>query len=305
MKLDMDLKDYREQPDNGLFEKIERRLRHRRLMRRAGATAAVAVVAAVAAVVLWPNAADSESVASRQVTMQQLPVGTSWSADVQPAKSTASNVNAETVRPTTSDAPEVVKSNQKSRKDSIIVMPFKEDSPLDVVDAISPVSVQPKSAPVVTAETMGRQLPSGINNMNLESHRQLANESQKSHLQKVVEVIDSVIYPMSTPVKNDPAEEPLPHEDNLFWAPNVIVPAGDVDDNRTFSMKFTSTVSQFMITIFNRGGRQVFQSNDPAFVWDGTFKGSALSQGAYIWVAKFRDSAGKLHEEHGTVTLIR
>lgn len=303
MKLDMDWKDYREQPDSGLFEKIERRLRHRRLMRRTGVAAASVVVVAVAVAVSWPTSSDSESVVSQQVALQQSPVGISRSAGFQPDKLTVSNENGDALRIVTSNVPESVKPNQST--DSIIVIPFKEDVHLDVVDAISPVSVQPKSASVVTTETMGRQLPSGMNNVASESHGQPVNELQKSHLRKVVEVVDSVVYPTSAPLKNDPAEEPLPHEDNLFWAPNVIVPAGDVDDNRTFSMKFTSTVSQFMITIFNRGGRQVFQSNDPAFVWDGSFKGSALSQGAYIWVAKFRDSAGKLHEEHGTVTLIR
>jgi gliding motility-associated-like protein len=301
----MDWKDYLEQPDSGLFEKIERRLRRRRLMRRAGVAATVAVVAAVAALALWPASAGNESDASQQVAMLQSPEGISRSDGFRPDKSAVSNENGEALKPATSNTPEAVMPDRKPRKDSIIVIPSKEDSPLDVVDAISSIGAQPKPVSVATDETKERQLPEGKTNVMFESRRQSANELQNPYLQKVVDVIDSVVQPVYTPVKNDPVEEPLPHEDNLFWAPNVIVPAGDVDDNRTFSMKFTSTVSQFTITIFNRGGRQVFQSNDPAFVWDGTFKGSALSQGAYIWVAKFRDSAGKLHEEHGTVTLIR
>ena len=107
-----------------------------------------------------------------------------------------------------------------------------------------------------------------------------------------------------SPAKSDPIEENL-HEDNLFWTPNIIVPSGDVDANRTFSVKFTSAVSNFHIYIYNRAGHQVYQTSDPSFVWDGTSKGTTLPQGAYIWVMKFRDSAGKPHEERGTVTIIR
>ena len=83
------------------------------------------------------------------------------------------------------------------------------------------------------------------------------------------------------------------------------IPAGDVDDNRTFFMRFTSEVTQFHVYIFNRAGHQVFQSSDPSFVWDGTSKGTLLPQGAYVWAMRFRDSSGKLREAHGSVTLIR
>jgi len=106
----------------------------------------------------------------------------------------------------------------------------------------------------------------------------------------------------------DKAKDPsstIVHEDNLMWAPNVIVPNGDVDENRTFKLKFTSAVTDFRIVIFNRGGRQLYQSNDPAFEWDGTHDGTAMPQGAYVWVAKFRDSDGRAHQEKGTVTVLR
>ena len=107
-----------------------------------------------------------------------------------------------------------------------------------------------------------------------------------------------------SPAKGDPSTGTV-HEDDLVWAPNVIVPNGDVDDNRTFKLKYSSEVTQFQIFIYNRGGRLVFNSDDPAFTWDGTSRGTALPQGAYVWVAKFRDSTGHPREEHGTVTIIR
>ena len=57
----MDLKDYREQPDSGLFEGITRRVRRRRLMRMGGAAAGVVAVAAVLCVALWPASEDNTS----------------------------------------------------------------------------------------------------------------------------------------------------------------------------------------------------------------------------------------------------
>ena len=70
----MDWKEYREQPDSGLFENIARRVRHRRLMRWGGAAAGVAAVVAVLCVVLWPSGKAVETVAVQQVAMQQKPV---------------------------------------------------------------------------------------------------------------------------------------------------------------------------------------------------------------------------------------
>ena len=111
--------------------------------------------------------------------------------------------------------------------------------------------------------------------------------------------------PVKTSIKEgEPQPQPV-HEDNLAWAPNVIIPNGDVDENRTFKMKFSSAVSDFQIQIFNRGGRRVFSSSDPAFEWDGTHDGAALPQSAYVWVAQFKGTDGVKRQLKGTVTLIR
>ena len=55
----MDLRDYREMPDEGLFEKIERRVRLRRWTRLGGVVAAVVVLAA-GAVWLLPQGVEPE-----------------------------------------------------------------------------------------------------------------------------------------------------------------------------------------------------------------------------------------------------
>lgn len=280
----MDWKEYREQPDSGLFENIARRVRHRRLMRWGGAAAGVVAVVAVLCVVLWPSGKAVETVAVQQVAMQQKPV------DVAPVVADGSG---EALQPATSEMPVAEKPNQNAAKDSTLVISTKEEVSQEVADAVAPANVQPRPAPVVS-ETKPVA----------ESRSQQQKQPQKAVAQTET-AEEHVPAPTAvSPAKSDPIEENL-HEDNLFWTPNIIVPSGDVDANRTFSVKFTSAVSNFHLYIYNRAGHQVYQTSDPSFVWDGTSKGTTLPQGAYIWVMKFRDSAGKPHEERGTVTLIR
>ena len=282
----MDLRDYRVQPDEGLFEKISQRVRRRRLMRRAGAGSAVAVVVIVASVLLWPSGDKDEFVAGPQLAQVQQPLS---SANTTPA--------AEPVAAASPMATEVTPAVEPT---TVAMTVAKEEA----------------SVPSIIAEVDGN-LTSLVPSYNhVASDLPLPSEPQQ-------ELRRGCIHEGCTIVEKEPTEEereqrvssdrksaenpsePPVHEDNLFWAPNIIVPSGDVDVNRTFSMRFTSAVSYFHIYIYNRAGHQVYQSTDPSFVWDGTSKGTTLPQGAYVWVMKFRDTNGKLHEARGSVTIIR
>lgn len=112
-------------------------------------------------------------------------------------------------------------------------------------------------------------------------------------------------HPLTAPANNNQEPSGSTHYENLLYAPNVIVPSGDDDRNRLFKLTSSSEVSDFHMYIFNRGGRQVFSSTDINRSWDATHDGTPLPQGAYVWVARFRDSSGNLHEEKGTVTVLR
>ena len=49
----------------------------------------------------------------------------------------------------------------------------------------------------------------------------------------------------------------------------------------------------------------VYSTSDINAAWDATVGGAQVPQGAYVWVATFRDSDGVSRREAGTVTVVR
>ena len=279
----MDLKNYEVQPDSGLFEKIERRLRMRRMARVCGGVAvAVVAVAAVlwvampsekAAVAVAPEAVAVARVQETPVPETVEPVAEERQAVSRPTPLQASAAVAQEVAPAAAVVPEKSVAVAKAAQSVVAAKPAE---PVRVGAAVRPVPAVAEAKPAAEPVAVGAEAAAG---------QAVAQEAPA--------------------VKGKDPSSSVVHEDNLLWAPNAIVPNGEVDENRTFKLKFSSTVTDFRITIFNRGGRQLYQSTDPQFLWDGTYDGAALPQGAYVWVAKFRDSDGRVHQEKGTVTIIR
>lgn len=60
------------------------------------------------------------------------------------------------------------------------------------------------------------------------------------------------------------------------------------------------------ISIFNRIGQVVFESNDPNFRWDGQLHRKDLSDGVYVYLITGQAiSSGRIIQKSGSVTLIR
>lgn len=194
----MDLKDYREQPDNGLFEKIERRLRHRRLMRRAGVAAGVVAVVAVVAVTLWPAGEANEAIVASRVALQQ--------PAVQP-QSVAAIDSVDTVAPAVVTQHTSVNRNQQN-PDRIAPFVAAKEASDDAVTETRTLSISQTQASQVDAVEL---------NTVYEAPRKVVSEQPKTQPKQTVAVPDTV-YHFSVPVKNDPTVEPVPHEDNLLGA---------------------------------------------------------------------------------------
>ena len=97
----------------------------------------------------------------------------------------------------------------------------------------------------------------------------------------------------------------------LFYVPNTFTPDGD-EYNNVFQPVIGAGVSpqNYQFLIFNRWGEIIFESLDPSFGWDGTYRGQECQDGTYTWKLQLRASqnvieSGSREEFVGHVNLIR
>lgn len=90
---------------------------------------------------------------------------------------------------------------------------------------------------------------------------------------------------------------------NLSRIPEVITPNGD-GVNDIFKVFYNGEISDFTLTVFNRWGQKVFQSNNAEEAWDGTKNGTPQNSDMYLYVAKYRLNGSEIQKD-GQFSLIR
>ena len=107
-----------------------------------------------------------------------------------------------------------------------------------------------------------------------------------------------------TPTCFDSAVAVIPFHKDLLAIANVFTP--DAEINNRF-LPHLQNVGDYHLYIYNRQGRLVFDSADPAQPWDGTCQGSPQPQGTYNYriLYTFSYSPNERHILAGTVTLLR
>jgi gliding motility-associated-like protein len=89
------------------------------------------------------------------------------------------------------------------------------------------------------------------------------------------------------------------------WIPNAFSPNNN-QINDKFEFVATCPIIEFDIKIYSSWGELLFQTNDPSFKWDGTYKGELLPLGVYFYVVKYRKVLNNLQlyeENHGFINL--
>ncbi|MCB0567483.1 MAG: gliding motility-associated C-terminal domain-containing protein, partial [Phaeodactylibacter sp.] len=96
---------------------------------------------------------------------------------------------------------------------------------------------------------------------------------------------------------------------------NVYIPSGfspnDDGKNDRFYIFGDETVAQIRsFRIFNRWGESVYEiygfpPNDPAFGWNGTFRGELMNPAVFAYMAEVEFSDGEVVLFYGDVTLAR
>ncbi len=90
-----------------------------------------------------------------------------------------------------------------------------------------------------------------------------------------------------------------------FYVPNVFSPNGD-GINERFSPVSPNASMFSEMTIFNRWGKEIFRSTTLSDAWDGSFEGSKVPDGTYVYIVRWKDSCTQVKNERvGHVTLLR
>ena len=91
-----------------------------------------------------------------------------------------------------------------------------------------------------------------------------------------------------------------------YSLPNAFTPNGDGTNDQFCLQGWSYCMKEFNIVIFNKWGELVFESSDPGFCWDGTYKGAALGSGVFVYVVKARrTNATESINRKGNISLIR
>ncbi len=275
------LKDYSSQPDPEVWNRIEKTLRKRAIHRqmRSAAVAAVVVAGAIVAVVNWP--ATSNSTVAEQTAPLVADAGIAPQMNVEP-------IESEALDNTTAVEQQVPQPNQ--------------DVQPRVVRPVAQVENTVESA--VTSQAV-----------KVEPVKPIASEPVRP-VRNTVEQVEDVVSDHVTPTVAENAV-PAPSvkasssnaiEDTILWIPNVFAPMSDDDNLREFRVRLNKvgeTVTNFKMSVFNRGGQRVFYANNISQTWDGTYKGVMMPQGAYVYVIQYTDKDKMQHQRKGTVTLLR
>ena len=87
------------------------------------------------------------------------------------------------------------------------------------------------------------------------------------------------------------------------YVPTAFTPNGD-GLNDVFRATLRCFTTAFHCIIFDRWGRQIFESNNINKGWNGTFKGTRLTQGAYVYIINYKTTTGKSKQAKGVVLLM-
>ncbi|GEM_PF-1541451 len=99
-------------------------------------------------------------------------------------------------------------------------------------------------------------------------------------------------------------------KDRPIYVPNAFSPNGDGKNDVLFINAGPQVAKIKSFLIFNRWGETVFQyynfpPNDPAFGWDGRYRGQDMNPGVFVWYAEIEFVDGSQELYKGDVILVR
>ncbi len=89
-----------------------------------------------------------------------------------------------------------------------------------------------------------------------------------------------------------------------IYVPNAFTPNADGNNDVLRAIPVGIKLFKFF-TVYDRYGRQIFNTNNPKNGWDGKTNGSLNNTGSFIWITAGIDYAGRIVERKGAVVLVR
>lgn len=92
-----------------------------------------------------------------------------------------------------------------------------------------------------------------------------------------------------------------------YFLPNAFTPDGDAVNDGFRGAGSMEGATGFVLTIWNRYGERLFETNDPSEAWNGRKNntGDLSPQGVYVVVVQFTGPRGEKHELRGYATLLK
>ena len=89
-----------------------------------------------------------------------------------------------------------------------------------------------------------------------------------------------------------------------LYIANTFTPNGDGKNDVFYA--YSHLIKEFEITIYNRWGMTVYQSNDISKGWDGTVNGVPQQQDVFVYIMRYKKAhTSKVIERVGTVNLLK
>ena len=88
-----------------------------------------------------------------------------------------------------------------------------------------------------------------------------------------------------------------------LYIPNTFTPNGD-GINDTFGVA-GEAIKDFNIQVYNRWGEMIFETANANERWDGTFKGTKVPMGTYVYRISAQSASGKKVNREGNLNVIR
>lgn len=280
--MDNKLKNYTEQPDPEVWNKIENTL-HRRALHRHIVKAGVGVIA-IAAVVVALSIRPTTDKPSTQAPLVAEATPTATSMPV------IHNTDPATIAPRLS-------TKQTATVKQTPVVDF-QNTPNP-----SPAATMPASHEVETRNTVSQPVSAPVD--VTQNQPQIAeNNTVSINEPEITESVTETENPQATPK----AAVGSDMNDTILWIPNAFTPASIDGSNTIFKPRLSQpgeSITDYRLAIFNRRGMQVFHSNSLDKGWNGTYNGRPMPQGAYVYIIYYTDKDRIRHQRKGTVTLIR